>query len=128
VLLLNDRFDPNWKVFVDGQTAPLLRCNFLMRGVFLQPGPHKVEFKFQPPVGALYLSLAAIGCGVALLGVVLMPTPEAKSQAQRQVKPQTKTEPLPPSPIKEPAATAKATIPKPANQPKRKKQGAKSKR
>ncbi len=45
VLLLNDRYDPNWKVQVDGKPAPLLRCNYLMRGVYLTPGEHKVEFR-----------------------------------------------------------------------------------
>ena len=33
VLLLNDQFDPNWKVSVDGKPETLLRCNYLMRGV-----------------------------------------------------------------------------------------------
>src|SRR6185503_8667359 len=42
VLLLNDKYDPDWRVRVDGQPAPLLRCNFLMRGVHLTPGTHTV--------------------------------------------------------------------------------------
>ena len=32
VLLLNDRYDPNWKVLVDGSPGTVLRCNYLMRG------------------------------------------------------------------------------------------------
>jgi len=72
VLLLNDRFDPNWKVRVDGKPETLLRCNYIMRGVYLPPGAHRVEFRFEPPVGPLCLSLAAIGVGVVLLGLVLV--------------------------------------------------------
>ena len=72
VLLLNDRFDPNWKVSVDGKPETLLRCNYIMRGVFLAPGAHTVEFRFQPPVGPLYVSLATIGVGLVLLGFVLV--------------------------------------------------------
>ena len=72
VLLLNDRYDPNWKVFVDGKPAPLLRCNFLMRGVQLAPGTHSVEFKFEPPFGLIYVSLAAIASAILMLGVVLV--------------------------------------------------------
>jgi hypothetical protein len=72
VLLLNDRFDPNWKVLVDGRTGTLLRCNYLMRGVYLQAGAHTIEFRFQPSVGALYVSLAAIVFGLSLLGFVLL--------------------------------------------------------
>jgi uncharacterized membrane protein YfhO len=65
---LNDKYDPNWQVQVDGKPAPLLRANFIMRGVYLAPGSHTVEFRFQPPVGALYVSLTAIGLGLVLLG------------------------------------------------------------
>jgi len=72
VLLLNDRFDANWKVLVDGRPERLLRCNFLMRGVYLTAGAHTVEFRFQPPVGLLYVSLAANALGILLLGFVIV--------------------------------------------------------
>ena len=72
ILLLNDRFESAWKVAVDGKPQTLLRCNYLMRGVHLDPGAHSIEFKYQPPFHALYLSLAAIGVGVVLLGVVVV--------------------------------------------------------
>jgi serine/threonine protein kinase len=51
VLLLNDRFDPQWSVTVDSKPATLLRCNYIMRGVQLAPGAHKVRFSFQIPIG-----------------------------------------------------------------------------
>ena len=68
VLLLNDRFDSNWKVSVDGKPEKLLRCNYLMRGVCLQAGPHTVVFRFEPPMNAFYASVAAVGIGLLLLG------------------------------------------------------------
>jgi hypothetical protein len=74
VLLLNDKFDPNWHVIVDDQPAPLLRCNFLMRGVYLTPGTHRVEFKFLLPLGPLYVTLAAAGVGILLCGVLIFST------------------------------------------------------
>lgn len=70
VLLLNDRYDSDWRVRVDGEPAEMLRCNYLMRGVLLKPGTHTVEFVFQPPVGGLYLSLVAMGVSVLLLACV----------------------------------------------------------
>jgi len=66
VLLLNDKHDPNWSVLVDGRPAPLLRCNFLMRGVRVPAGEHTVVFNFAPPFRVFYVSLAAV-----LLGLVL---------------------------------------------------------
>ncbi len=70
VLLLNDKYDPHWKVTVDGKPAQLLRCNFLMRGVYLQPGDHTVEFHFSLPSGPLYVTFAGIIVGLVLCGLL----------------------------------------------------------
>ena len=71
VLLLNDKYDPNWRVTVDGKPAELLRCNFIMRGVYLTPGAHTVEFQFTMPNKPLYVTLAAIATGICLLGLLI---------------------------------------------------------
>lgn len=68
ILLLSDHFHPDWKVLVDSRPASLLRCNFLMRGVYLPPGSHTVEFKFRPPVRLLYVNLLAIAIALAVFG------------------------------------------------------------
>lgn len=68
VLLLNDKFDPDWQVLVDGHSAPLLRCNYIMRGVYLEPGNHQVIFKYAPSHRSLYVSLAGVGIGLLLCG------------------------------------------------------------
>jgi hypothetical protein len=72
VLLLNDRFDPNWKVSVDGKPERLLRCNYLMRGVPVPPGEHVVEFRFAPPINTLYVSLTAVALGLGLCGFLAL--------------------------------------------------------
>jgi hypothetical protein len=72
VLLLNDKYDPNWKVWVDGKPESLLRCNYLMRGVYVQPGPHTVEFRFEPPTGTFYVSLGAVFVSLLLLGYLAL--------------------------------------------------------
>jgi hypothetical protein len=68
ILLLNDRYDPNWKVTVDGKPATLLRANYIMRGVQLAPGAHTIDYRFAPPVNLFYVSLSAIILGLGLLG------------------------------------------------------------
>jgi len=67
VLLLNDKYDAAWKAYVDGQPAPLLRCNYVMRGVQLPAGAHTVEFRYQPPLQMLWVSLSAL---VVLFGLI----------------------------------------------------------
>jgi hypothetical protein len=68
ILLLNDRWDPSWKVTVDGKPAELLRANFIMRGVKLEPGQHAVEFHFRPVITGLWVSGVSILGGLMLAG------------------------------------------------------------
>jgi hypothetical protein len=87
VLLLNDRFDPDWKVFVDGKQQPLLRCNFIMRGVQVPPGTHQVEFHYKPPLQALYVSLVGVLLGFVLVGCLLfVKDPEPQSVPRKPVE------------------------------------------
>jgi len=67
VLLLGDRFNPLWRVSVDGQPMNLLRCNFIERGVFLEPGKHDVVFQYHPHMSTFYVSLATLGLGLIML-------------------------------------------------------------
>jgi hypothetical protein len=71
VLLLNDRFDPNWKVTVDGKPATLLRCNYVVRGVQVPQGNHLVLFRYEPSTTYLYVSVAALIVGLALIGFLV---------------------------------------------------------
>mgnify|MGYP001401108469 FL=1 len=72
VLLLNDHWSPHWRVTVNGKAAELLRCNYVMRGVRLSPGEHKIVFRFQPPMTWLYVSLASLLGGFGLLGFIIV--------------------------------------------------------
>ena len=92
VLLLNDHFETNWKVFVDGIPEKLLRCNFLMRGVYLMPGAHTVEFKFLPQVRLLYVSATAVILALFALGILLASLYKDRVPALRTVTPPAKAE------------------------------------
>ncbi len=81
IFLLNDRYDSHWNVTVDGQPAELLRCNYIMRGVYLAPGEHTVQFQFLLPLKPLYATLSAILIGLLLSGFLLVhQCRQAKSQ------------------------------------------------
>lgn len=70
ILLLNDRYDPNWQASVDGNPAPILRCNFTLRGVQLPPGEHTIDFSYRPSSTIFFVSLGATLFGLLLLSVV----------------------------------------------------------
>ena len=72
VLLLNDKYDPNWQVEVDGKSAPLLRCNYVMRGVQLPAGEHQVEFYYRPPAKYFWISAVAAVAAFVLLGYLVL--------------------------------------------------------
>lgn len=72
VMLLTDKYDPNWRVYVDGKPTELFRANFIMRGVFLTPGEHTVEFKFRLPNKPLYVTWTAIIIAFVLCGVLFV--------------------------------------------------------
>ncbi|HZM01826.1 MAG TPA: hypothetical protein VFC44_02285, partial [Candidatus Saccharimonadales bacterium] len=71
VLLLNDHTGDYWNVWVDGKPGTVLRCNYIMRGVFVPAGQHTIEFRFQPPLNWLYVSISAFAIGILLTGYVI---------------------------------------------------------
>ena len=75
LLLLNDRFHPDWHVYVDEQETQLLRCNALMRGVFVSAGKHQVSFRYEPSTQGLRAALLAwlVAAGILLMACFRRP-------------------------------------------------------
>jgi hypothetical protein len=63
-----EQWDPGWSATVDGQPAPLLRANLVMRAVLLGPGDHRVVLTFFPAGLKLGFGISVI----AFLVLVLM--------------------------------------------------------
>lgn len=64
-LLVTDRWARCWEATVDGVATSVLGSNFIFRAIRLDPGAHRVIFRYRPPwyPGLMYLSwgtLAAI--------------------------------------------------------------------
>jgi hypothetical protein len=72
VLMMADKYDPDWQVFVDGKRGEVLKCNYLMHGVYLEPGKHEVEFRFRPNIHMFYENLIAIAIACCLLGYAMV--------------------------------------------------------
>jgi hypothetical protein len=75
LLVLSDIYYPGWEAAIDGKAAQILRTNYLLRGVMLPAGEHRVTFAFRPKsvylgagisglaFGGLLIALAASGRG-----------------------------------------------------------------
>lgn len=90
ILLLNDQFDRDWSVTLNGKPAPLLRCNYLMRGVQVPAGPSNVVFHFQPSLKGMKVTLAGFGVGVllcCLLAISKPRLPERSTSTAADAKP-----------------------------------------
>ena len=70
VLLVNDRYDADWKVAIDGQPAKVMRANFLMRAVQVPPGQHNLVWTFAPKQTALYVTITALVLATLLCGIL----------------------------------------------------------
>jgi hypothetical protein len=70
VLTISESWYPHWRVEVDGETRPVLRTNWALLGVHLEPGLHRVSFRFQRPWYVFLgfaISLLTLGL-IALMG------------------------------------------------------------
>jgi uncharacterized membrane protein YfhO len=92
VLLFNDRYllpddrVGKWTVTVDGKQETILRCNYIMRGVFVTPGQHTIEFHYAAYLRYLYVTIVALLTGLAVSGYVFYTnrkTPVAPPQPDR---------------------------------------------
>ncbi len=69
IVLLADVHAPGWSLTIDGQAAPILRANHLMRGAAVLAGTHHLVYTYDPlsfRVGG-YLSLSSLALVLVLL-------------------------------------------------------------
>jgi hypothetical protein len=69
VLVFGEVWAPGWKVLVDEKPAPLLRVDYALRGVLLEPGRHTVAMALEddPLAYGAAVSLAALALLIGLL-------------------------------------------------------------
>jgi len=67
---INQTWDPNWRVAVDGKPARLIRTDLALSGLVVAPGVHQVEFEYRDAwvsAGVAISLVSSLGALVALL-------------------------------------------------------------
>lgn len=69
LLVLGEKYYQGWKATVDGKATEIVPVDHILRGVYLTPGRHRVEFRFDPlpfRIGK-YLTLGSFALFAAVL-------------------------------------------------------------
>lgn len=78
LLVVSQPFYPGWEAWVDGTQVPIARVDYMLQGVPVPSGDHRVELNYTlSPLPTLF-SLAILGVCIAILVVALRPGPGSK--------------------------------------------------
>jgi hypothetical protein len=69
--VLTDCWFPGWHAFVDSREQPILRANYLFRGVVIPAGRHVVEFRYSPSSFQFGWTITAVSL-VAIAALLLV--------------------------------------------------------
>ncbi|PCJ82449.1 MAG: hypothetical protein COA57_13240 [Flavobacteriales bacterium] len=72
-------YDKGWNAYVDGELMPHIRVNYVLRGMRLPLGEHKLEFKFEPVSYYAGKNISMAASIVLILLVLSVFLKEAKS-------------------------------------------------
>ena len=71
-------YKDGWSAFVDGKEVEIRKVDYLLRGIEVEKGIHKIEFKFDIPKFHQSNNYAILGSGIILFMIVFMGWKERK--------------------------------------------------
>lgn len=62
-------YDKGWKAYVDGKESEIIKVNYLLRGLIIPEGKHKIVFEFKPTT---YLQWGKVSLAASILILLLL--------------------------------------------------------
>jgi Bacterial membrane protein YfhO len=93
LLVLDDTYFPGWRATVDGHPVKLSQVDYVLRGVPLPPGRHRVDFRYAPVswrVGWIVSVLAVLG----LIAAIVVGARRRRRRPTGTTRPARREEPL----------------------------------
>jgi hypothetical protein len=77
-------YDKGWNAYIDDKPASYVRCNYVLRGMLIPAGTHKIDFKFEPATYVTGEKISLAGSIVLLAGCLLIFFFEFKNRKPEQ--------------------------------------------
>ncbi len=73
LLVINEAYDRGWRAVVDGKPTPIVRANYLFRGILVDAGLHEISLFYRPTKVLISLGLfALVSVSLVVLGLILL--------------------------------------------------------
>jgi hypothetical protein len=88
LLMLSEIYYPGWRATVDGQIVPIVRADYILRGVPIPLGDHHVEVFYQPVTLLWGAVISGVTCAaVAAAGLWIWLTRKALKRQSKDIRP-----------------------------------------
>jgi uncharacterized membrane protein YfhO len=67
--VLSEIYDPGWHAYLDGKSVPIYLVDYVLRGISVPGGSHRVALRYEPPL--LRAGMIISGCAFASLGIYM---------------------------------------------------------
>jgi uncharacterized membrane protein YfhO len=83
VLVLSENYYPGWEATLDGQHAPIMLANYLLRAVYVPSGQHQIEMRYRA-TGARNGAIISILTLTILIGLFIYGRRTARARSDEQ--------------------------------------------